>query len=282
LKNLKKVSAKDKKLNNLIVGIDFSDYSKLVVKEAIQLAEHLDLPLVFVHSYQDGKLHKYYSKPDLYHLVDVLQTKARRYYQIDDSQKIFIRFGRPDKEIIAVGKKFKNPMIIVGHKSGHAIAKFFLGSVAENLASTSPFPIWIHRGNKIILPKKILIPSDLSERSRTTINEVKNLETTFQSQFEICHVLPHPSPLLDYKLWTAMNSEMRKDDEKKIRAFKRKFPNLKTVRARGPIIDTINERSKIFDLIAITPHRRSKARNAFQGISSKIVHSGETPVLIVP
>jgi nucleotide-binding universal stress UspA family protein len=150
------------------------------------------------------------------------------------------------------------------------------------LASTSPFPLWIHRGNKVIRPKKILIPSDLSERSETTINEVKNLKNTFQSQFEVYHVLPHPTPILDYKLWSAINREMKKDDDKKIRAFKRKFPTLKTARARGPIIDSINQRSKSFDLIAITPHSRSQERNAFQGISSKIVRSGETPVLIVP
>lgn len=273
---------KQKQIDTIIVGVDFSEYSNLVVKEAKQLAGSLSLPLVFVHSRDDGTLHKYYTKTELSHMSDLLETKVRNQYTLDISEKVIIRYGRPEKEIISVARKEKNPMIMVGHQSGRLIAKFFLGSVAEALASTSPFPLWIHRGKKVLMPKKILIPSDLSKRSENTINEVKNLKRAFHSEFEIFHVLPHPSPLLDYKIWSTVNSEMKKEDTQKIRAFKRKFPNLKTVRARGPIIDTINLRSKSFDLIAITPHSRAQARNAFQGISSKIVRSGETPVLIVP
>ncbi|OYZ13443.1 MAG: hypothetical protein B7Y39_17640 [Bdellovibrio sp. 28-41-41] len=273
---------KQKTISSLVVGVDFSEYSKLVAREAKQLAEKLQLSLVYVFSYEDGHLYKYYALPDRYAVMDQFQTKVRNYYNLDYSPKIVIRFGRADKEIIAVAKKERNPMIIVGHKSGHSIAKFFLGSVAESLASISPFPLWIHRGNKVKLPKKILIPSDLSERSEKTISEVKNLKKTFHSDFEVYHVLQPPSPLLDYEIWSTLNNEIKDDDDQKIRAFKKKYPKLKTVRARGPVIDTINSRSKRFDLIAITPHSRAESRNAFGGVSSKIVRSGETPVLIVP
>lgn len=273
---------KQKKIETLVVGIDFSDYSKLVVREAKQLAKESKLPLIFIHSNEDGQLYKYYAKPDLFHMVDILESKARDIYNLDPSDQIVIRFGRPDKEILAFAKKLENPMIIVGHKSGHTIAKFFLGSVAENLAAASPYPLWIHRGTKVQMPRKILIPSDLSERTKNTVEDIKCLKKTFHSQFEIYHVLPHPTPILNYKLWSVLNKVALKDDNLKIQAFKRKFPNFKTVRARGPVIDTINQRSKSFDLIAITPHSRKYAHNAFEGISSKIVRSGETPVLILP
>lgn len=273
---------KQKTINTLVVGVDLSEYSRLVVKEAKQLSEKFKFPLVFVFSYEDAYPYKDFITLDRNSIIKTYESKIRTDYNLDESHKVTIRFGRAEKEIIAVAKKEKNPMIVVGHKSGHFIAKFFLGSVAETLASTSPFPIWIHRGNKVMLPKKILIPSDLSQRSEKTISEVKNLKVAFHSDIEIYHVLQEPFPLLDYQAWSTVYNEMKEADDKKVRIFKKRHPKLKTVRARGPIIDNINDRSKNFDLIAITPHDRTKSRSAFGSVSAKIVRSGETPVLIIP
>lgn len=273
---------KQKSFTALVVGVDFSEYSKIVVSEAKQLAEKLKLTLTYVYSCEEDFFYKKQPLPDRYMIVDNFQTRVRNFYDLDIFQKIVIRFGRADKEIIAVAKKELSPIIVVGHKSGHAIAKFFLGSVAENLASSSPFPLWIHRGNRVKLPKKILIPSDLSERSEKTILDVRNFRQTLNSKFEILHVLPHPTPLLDYTLWSTLNEQMKNEDNKKIIRFKKKYPKLQTFRVRGPIIDKINSRSKSFDLIAISPDTKTKSGNRFHGITSKIVQSGDTPILILP
>jgi nucleotide-binding universal stress UspA family protein len=175
-------------------------------------------------------------------------------------------------------------MIVIGHKGGHAIARFFLGSVAEQLASSTKFPLWIHRGEKVRMPKNILIPSDLSKRSDKTISEVNALKKTFNSNIEIYHVLEEPMPILDYANWSTVYGHIISEDTKKLNAFKDKYPALKTTRGQGSVIFNINrhaEKEK-FDVIAISPHEKAKDRVAFGRITGKIIRSGDKPVLVIP
>ena len=267
-------------IKTLIVGVDLSDYSNLVAAEAKQLSDELGLPLIYVFVYEDVNQYQETVTLDRRKVAMLYEEKIRSQYRVEDKQKVIIRFGRADKEIIAVAKKEKNPLLLVGHKSGHAIARFFLGSVAEKLASTSPFPLWIHRGEKVLLPKKILIPSDLSARSDKTIAEVEGLNKTFNSDVEIYHVLNQPFPILDYQAWSAVETAIKEADDKRIKSFKKKHPSLKLIRSRGSVAESIQQHSKKYDLVAVSPRPKSKV--SFGRVTGKIVRSGDTPVLVIP
>lgn len=267
-------------IKTLIVGVDLSEYSNLVVQEAKQLHMELKLPLVYVFAYEDVDLYEVSVTVNRLRVAKIYEEKIRSQYGIAENQKVVIRFGRAEKEILAVAKKEKNPLILVGHKGGHSIARFFLGSVAENLAATTPFPLWIHRGEKVLLPKRILIPSDLSVRSDRTITDVERIQKTFKSDVEIYHVLSEPLPIIDNQAWVAVEGAMKKADDKRIKSFKKKHPSLKLVRSRGSVIESIQEHSKEFDLVALSPRIKSKV--SFGRITGKIVRYGDTPILVIP
>lgn len=271
---------KAKNIHTLVVGVDLSVYSNLVVREAKQLAMKLNLPLIYVFVYEDINLYKESVTIDRRKVIQLYEEKIRNRYGIEDSQKVVIRFGRAEKEILKAAKMTKNPLILVGHASGHHIARFFLGSVAEKLAATTTFPLWIHRGDKVLLPQKILIPSDLSKTSEKTIKEVQGFKKTFNSAIEIYHVLSDPLPILDYQAWAAVQTAVHEADEKKIKAFKKKHPTLKLVRSLGSIAESIGRHSKKFDLVALSP--RAKAKVSFGRVTGKIVRSGNTPILVMP
>lgn len=271
---------KASKIKTLIVGVDLSEYSNLVVREANQLSMTLNVPLIYVFAYEAVDLYQDSLGLDKPMVAEIYKDKIRSQYDLDEKQKILVRFGRAEKEILAVAKKEKNPLILVGHKGGHIVERFFLGSVAEKLAATTQFPLWIHRGEKVLLPKNILIPSDLSTRSDKTIDNVENFKKAFKSNVEIFHVLIEPFPILNYQAWAAVESSMKKADEKRINNFKKKHPSLKLVRARGGIVDSIQKHSKKFDIVALSP--RAKSKVSFGRVTSKVVRSGETPILIIP
>ncbi len=277
---MKEVSMKKNNIQTLIVGVDLSDYSKLVVREAEQLASELALPLVYVFAYEGVDLHQENMTLDRSKVAKLYEERIRNEYGIEDQQRVVVRFGRAGKEILAVARKEKKPLILVGHKSGHAIARFFLGSVAEELAATTPFPLWIHRGDKVLLPKRILVPSDLSGRSDKTISKVENLQKSFKSKVEIYHVLSEPYPILDYQAWSTIETAIKKADDKRIKLFKKKHPSLKLVRSRGTVADSIKRHSKKFDLVAVSPRPNSKV--SFGRVTGKVVRSGDTPVLVIP
>ncbi len=271
---------KSTSLKNLVVGVDLSDYSKLVVQQATLLSESLKLSLVFVYCYEDAANYSDSLILDPYKIERIYETKVRHFYELKTNHKVFVRFGHADKELIAVAKKQKSPMIMVGHKGNQTIARFFLGSVAEKLAGSSPFPVWIHRGDKSLLPKKILVPTDLSAQSDRTILRVSMLQKSLNSEVQIYHVLTEPVPILDYQAWAMMVDAMKKADDKKLRAFQKKHPSLNVSRSQGPIVDCIQRQARNFDLIALAPRQKSKM--LFGRVSGKVIRSGDTPVLIVP
>lgn len=271
---------KNNLLKTLVVGIDLSDYSKLVAQQANLLAEELNLSLVFVYCYEDAAN---YSDPlilDPSKIERLYAAKIRQQYHIHINHKVLVRFGSADKEILNVAKKQKNPLIMVGHKGNQTIARFFLGSVAEKLSAATPYPLWIHRGERTFVPKKILVPSDLSAHSEKAINRVAVLQKSFKSEMEIFHVLTEPVPILDYQAWAIMIEAMKKADDKKLRAFEKKHPSTHVTRSQGPVAECIHQHSKNFDLIALAPRQKSKI--IFGRVSSKVIRSGDTPVLIVP
>lgn len=273
---------KKSNIKTLIVAVEFSDYSKIVVREAKQLATQLKVPLVYTFVYEDFTLYADTVTLNRTKIKKLYEEKIRRVYGADEDSKIVVRFGQPAKEILSVAKKEKDPMIVIGHKGGHAIARFFLGSVAEKLASTTKFPLWIHRGEKVRMPNNILIPSDLSKRSDKTISEVNALKKTFNSNIEIYHVLEEPLPILDYANWSTVYGHMIAQDAKKLNAFRGKYPTIKTVRGQGSVIYNINRHAEKFDVIAISPHEKIKDRVAFGRVTGKIIRSGDKPVLVIP
>lgn len=270
---------KNKNIKNLIVGVDLSDYSKVVVHEAHVLSAKMKIPMsvVFVCPI-DWATHQYQKE-----LNEELTLKLKATYDLDEKTKVFIKFGKADKEIISLAKKIAAPMIMVGYKGfSSAIERVFLGSTAERIAQASPFPVWIHRGSKVVIPKKILIPSDLSERAKRTVKGVEQVSHPFNGKFELFHVSEEPKPIFSDSAWTLVNEYLKKDEAKKLKNFKKKYPGLKTNKTTGNVATNIQDHSKKFDIIAITPSRSKNSFPFFGSVNAKIVRNGETPILVCP
>lgn len=270
-----------KSVQNLVVGLDLSSYSKLVAKEAQELSKALQLPITYVYAYEDSDLYHISIVTDRKSVARIYENKIRKNYNLNPKDKVLIRFGLAEKEILSVARKLRNPLILVGYRSGHAITRFFLGSVAERLALTSPFPIWIHRGEKLVLPEKILIPSDLSERSDKTLKEIKPIENALGASIEVYHVQQNPFPISGYEAWAEIQKRITKSDIQRLKTFKKKHPGLKIIREKGAIVPTIQSRAKNFDLIAISP-RHPRTKGVFGKVTGRVVRSADRPVLVVP
>ncbi len=269
---------KNKNIKNLIVGIDLSDYSKIVVREAKMLAEKMAIPmnLVFVCPAD------WYAPAYKAEIIQRTTERINKIYKLDKKINVSIKFGKADTEVIGFAKKFTNPMIIVGYKGHSGLLNMLLGSTAEKIAQKSPFPVWIQRGNKIIVPKNILVPSDLSQNSDHTVEGVKLLSKPVNGKFELYYVLEEPTPLLDYSAWASVYTFLKKEEDKKLKLMKAKYPNLKTSKNPGNVASHILQYSKKFDLIAITPKNPKKRFPIFGSVNAKLVRSSEKPVLIYP
>lgn len=269
----------NKTFKHIVVGVDLSSYSRVVVKEAQVLASEMRLPIKYVHVFD------YFQT-----LGDTIQEfegnvrkKIVKSYNLQPNADIVLRLGDPAQQLIDVAQEAEQlPLIIVGYKGYSRISQFFLGSTAEKVATLSPFPVWIHRGKRTVLPKKVLIPSDFSERTDTILHRIESFEKRFNTDVELFHVIPQPIPVLDYPAYSAVDKRLHEEDDKLFAAFKSNHPQVKTVRSQGNVIDRIEKRSKKFNLIALSPREKSNLIPLLGRTATKLVRTSQKPVLICP
>lgn len=268
-------------VDHIVVGVDLSSYSSLVVKQAQALSGALQIPVVYVYVVNSG----YFAEPTVLRKPEMVQdyrNVVRKRYRLLDMDEVVIRFGRPFEELTSVADKKKKPMILVGYRGQNAMARFFLGSTAERVALLSPYPVWVHRGSEAVIPKKILIPCDLSPRSKRTIQSVTPLLKKLHASAELLYVIQEPTPVLDYQLYALMYDELLKIEKEKIAKFRRRYPSLKAVRSMGGVVTQIRARAKKADLIAVSPRSEHESAPYFGSLTAKLLRSGDHPVLVMP
>lgn len=268
-------------IKTLLVGVDLSPYSKIVVRQAQILSEKMKIPMICIYVFPDPAL--FTDSVDLRRsqVSEFYEKEIRRTYRLSKKDSVLVRYGRPHEEILTAARKYRAPLILIGYRGQNPLARFFLGSTAEKLALRSPHPIWLHKGNETFVPKKVLVPCDLGERSERTLRVLRPLQKVLKSNLELYHVQEEPIPVLDYQTYMALSAKAKADDEKKVRSFRKKFPTLKTAATMGLAADKILKHSQNFDLVAVSPKPRKKLP-LLGGVLEGLLRSGKKPVLVIP
>src|ERR1017187_9322834 len=100
--------------NTVVVGVDFSPYSKVVARQAHKLAEAYATNLVFVHVLKQS----YHISENLiyWHLQDEVQQLLERqvitFYQLIKyaiPPQVVVTSGQPFDRIVSISKKYPEP-----------------------------------------------------------------------------------------------------------------------------------------------------------------------------
>ncbi len=269
-------------IQNIIVAVDLSKYSRVVARQAKEMAKNLKLPLIYIYVFEDTSIFEESHEISKKQVTKSYTNQVRKEYGLGNDDLVFIRYGRAYEEIIYFAKRYSQPLIVAGHKGQNLLMRFLLGSTAERLAQCSPFPVWIHRSQKTEMPRNILIPCDLSERTEQAIAQAEYFKHTMNAKFELFHVMKPPTPILDFEAYALIYREIKKSDETGLKKFRKAHPSLKVVSAEGGVVDKIVERAKSFDVIAIAPRNHRKDVIPFGSVTAKVIRNGETPILVMP
>jgi nucleotide-binding universal stress UspA family protein len=274
----------NKDFKTIVVGLDFSAYSKKVLDQAVRLGKYYGAPVVAVHAFTDP--FAYMDVPSVNRLpvsVNRLSIGKELDNAYDLKEKgidVFVVEGSSALGIIKAARKFKNPLIVVGHRGQSAIERFFLGSTAEALALTAPFPVWIHRGNKTSTPKRILVPHDLRRVSDAGLTTAMRFANGKAPRVEALYVHRDPLPNLYYDAWLLNYNNLVHRAKKALAALKSEFPKTKLASAKGDVVKNILKKEREFDLIVMRPHSHQEGFHPFGKITSKVIRSARGPVLV--
>lgn len=77
-----------------------------------------------------------------------------------------VRFGRPEKEIVARAGELSSELTVIGAHGGNFFTDLFLGNTTDKLARMSRTPLLVVRNQSTEAYRNVLVPVDFSENSR--------------------------------------------------------------------------------------------------------------------
>ncbi len=266
----------------IVVGADFSEYSKLVVRQAQKLAEFWNAKLVIVHALNEPVGYA----PNIYLTVrksfgpQFYKERIKSFYKLKSIPfEMVVDFSSPAKLMRLAAKKCRKPLMMAGYKGHSLLTEFLFGSTARNLALNSRTPVWIHRGDQVILPNRVLIPHDLSVQSNRGIDLFRKLNLMKTATYQVCFVREKPFPVLDYTLYKKIEADQVREVQKRIRRLLAKYPRLPFYSTTGELTEKLVQRTKQFDLVLI-PHRKAKDFYS-QSETLQLMRKSQVPLIVV-
>lgn len=267
----------------IIVGVDFSDYSKLVFRQAKLLAKLWKTKIVLVHAMSEPVEYAptlYTSFPNFF---DPAHTKRRllKTYAVNAKEvEIYAESEVPSRLLMQVAEKYPQCLVMIGSIGMSSFTRLFFGSTAQNMALQTKFPVWIHRGQKTVKPDRIMIPHDLTAKSNKSLDLLQQLSLLQPVKAEIFYVKDQVFPVLDYKEYVRMQSKLTLDTLNKMRQVLKNYRSIPIAVREGEVIEKILRRTSKFDLLVMT-HYHSGGFFA-KSTTAELLKKIKTPVLIVP
>jgi nucleotide-binding universal stress UspA family protein len=157
-KSLAKLGDLKKGKRPVLVPVDFSAHSEAALAHAAHQAERTQAPLVVLHVVHDpGEAPGYYHvkgrKKQLRRLEDVASEMFDKFMAkmikrhpkltaIKKSKRILVS-GLPATRILEVAMKVEPRIVVMGSAGRTGLSRFLLGSKAEQLLRTCPYPVTI-------------------------------------------------------------------------------------------------------------------------------------------
>jgi len=196
------------RLNNILVPIDFSEFSTHALNYAIGLAEKFQSKLTLLHAVvlfeddvnEEERLQKF---------EELVRRREKNIdtqmsTNIQEAQKkginvesIILRSISAADAILEYLPEHSFDLIVMGTHGRTGLKHMFLGSVAEKIVRLAPVPVLsVHRSVQKFSLSKIVVPIDFSIYSRNAADIAISLAKSFGAQIKFVHIVEkdiHPS-----------------------------------------------------------------------------------------
>ncbi|MCF6156132.1 MAG: universal stress protein [Candidatus Brocadia sp.] len=150
-------------IKNILCPIDYSIYSEMALKYAIEFADKYQAKLYLMHVL-DIRVYDI-NDPDLYNVtladtetVNKLRERLLKCVNEDTKGRISVEAiiiqGVPFSEIIKASKEYKIDLIVLGTHGRTGLSHAIMGSVAEKVVRKAPCPVLTirHPEHDFIMP----------------------------------------------------------------------------------------------------------------------------------
>jgi nucleotide-binding universal stress UspA family protein len=290
------------KFKRIVVPTDFSDTADTAIALAGRIADWYAAGVDLVNVV-DATVYAYAGYP-FASLSRELMTGAEAALQkvkVNAGKGTLNRYllsGSPAAEIVKHAKKHSADLVVIGTHGHGAVARFFLGSVADRVVHEAHCPVIVIKApkekprhvKKAVRPfERILFPTDFSETANRALKQAISLTEDLDAELFVLHVVD------DSVITTHVDAERKIIlDELRKHALKQmqdELPaelvqNFETIGAvkRGEPGKQITAYAETHacDLIVLGTHGRTGVERALIGsIADKVVRLAKCPVMLV-
>ncbi len=291
----------------ILVPLDGSELAEVALPYAEELAGRLGSEITLVHVYETAdaqyeRMHQAYIQK----MVEATKQGAERFLAKSKAKRVKVKpallVGHAAEEIVDYADKENADLIIIATHGRSGISRWVLGSVATKVLSAAKRPVALIRaegvrdsaGEKGMI-KKALVPLDGSRESEAVIPYVEELASGLEAEVVLLHVTAPAYPV--YIMPTEPVQIPFSEEEVQLlrskaeayledvgSALKGKGINTKLeVRFGGSADEIIKVADEVgADLVAMSTHGRSGiSRWAFGSTADRVLHAGNTPILLV-
>lgn len=283
-------------LNKILWATDFSEEAQESLLYADAFAKTFKAKIVALHVVPDFSAALY----DAAHVIkgELLQRVAAVKGEAEEKikamskekgipfEKIIVMEGTASKIIIDSAEKEGVDLIVIGRRGMSAVEKLFIGSVANQILRTSPVPILLTK-KKTGTPqfKKIIVPTDFSEREEIERDLAWDLAKGFGSELTLLHVLElHDfdfSPRVLEELMESLLGRLKRRKTREKADLKVTEDVYRAVNASVGIAEYAETHN--FDLIVISTCVQSKLERFFLGSTTeKVISYTQIPIFAIP
>lgn len=210
-----------KPVERILAAVDHSSLSPEVLKAAYSLAQKFKSKLWALNVISqipfDGNFFSPISEQVLKQMEEQGQKKMQESLAAFQTESVElhteVKMGSAYPEILKFSKQNKMNLIVAGSHGRKGLERFFLGSVAEVLVRRAECPVWILK-SAFSVPKKILVPVDLSEPSRSVLPWAMLLAKAYGAALHLLCVF-EPIILPDYMSLDYTEFELKMKETKK-------------------------------------------------------------------
>ena len=186
---------------NILVPLDFSEFSDQAVEYAMFLAEKFCARITLLHTVV---LHEEDINEDEYlkaYQQIIQQKENERSKKIQSHctvgknkglqvDSVLLRDIKAHDSIIEHIKNNDYDLVVMGTHGRTGISRWFSGSVAGKVVRFSPIPvITVHKDLSRLKINKILVPVDFSKHSSFAVEKAKKIAKEFAAQLSFLHVV---------------------------------------------------------------------------------------------
>ncbi len=298
--DVKGVNKENKK--EILVPVDFSDYSLTACAFAFRLARDLDCEVKLIHAfftpfypasvpfgdsftiqpadksiYQDVKSK---TEKEMNHLVDKIRNKVATATLPNVPFQTLLVEGLPEEEIISYSKKIKPTAIVMGTRGRNAKEMDLIGSVTAEVMDGCRTPVFaIPEGTQVqgvAEMKNIVFLTNFHEREFKAFDIMMQFLKPYQVKIYLAHIAKKEDVWNEIKL-----SGIQK-------RFAELYPHLETeyrlIDQNLGLEDSLEKfvKEHQIDMISLSSSRRNIFARMFNpGIARRMLFHSDTPLLVI-